>query len=123
MRETPYRSRPVVYFIQADMPGGRGPIKVGYMGNGEMWRRIKELQTGCPWDLKVIRCTPGTQANERWVHREFGASRMRGEWFQFSADLVEYALALPAASWVQLPTGSAHRPRADVVPLARRRSR
>lgn len=71
-----------VYIIRA---GNRGSIKVGVAGNVE--RRIAVLQTGNPFELKIMATIPcGSYAKayetESRIHKIFKRQRIRGEWFQ-----------------------------------------
>lgn len=62
------------YFIQA---GTDGPVKIGVAQDVE--KRIKELQTGCPDDLRLIGRIQGNCESE--LHKRFSQFRLRGEWF------------------------------------------
>lgn len=69
-----------VYFIALE-PYKDEFIKVGWVKNDPR-RRLSELQTGCPYKLKLIACAPGSPADERWAHSQLSRFRARGEWFQ-----------------------------------------
>lgn len=81
--------------MQVRSPGGPGPIKIGYTAKEAIWERVNELQTGCPWEIVVLRVTPGSQPEEKELHHQFKHLKMRREWFAFSPDLLEFAMALP----------------------------
>ena len=73
----------MVYFIQA---GGHGrPIKVGYSKNPS--KRLKQLQTGCPYKLNLLFTIPGNKKKEAELHYQFrflqytGDEPLKGEWF------------------------------------------
>lgn len=72
-----------VYFVQI---GNDGPIKIGDSDNVEV--RIRSLQTGVPWTLRLLRVIPDMAA---WrVYHDFSASRMKGEWFYPTRELLEF---------------------------------
>jgi hypothetical protein len=75
------------YIIQAV---GGGPIKIGKAG--DPGRRLKEIQTGYPYELKIVRLfrfpysnTYGAMLFENDMHRFLSKYRLRGEWFDESA--------------------------------------
>lgn len=76
------------YFIQA---GPDGPIKIGLAEDVE--QRLKELQTGCPDDLRLIGRMDGN--HEKNLHQHFKQFWIRGEWFRpdvrIMAFIVEHA--------------------------------
>lgn len=76
-KNPPKKCKGYVYFIQG-LCGGA--IKIGFSKNPE--KRLAELQTGYPDSLTIILMIPGTEATERAIHREFEASRLKGEWFR-----------------------------------------
>lgn len=65
-----------VYVIRSDE---QTPIKIGRAIDVEA--RLKGLQTGNPYRLKVIGAIPGNSDIEACFHRHLRLSRMRGEWF------------------------------------------
>lgn len=76
------------YFIQA---GVDGPVKIGIAEDVE--ERLKQLQTGCPDDLRLIGRIRGNC--EADLHKRFERLRLRGEWFKpdvrLMAFIVEHA--------------------------------
>jgi hypothetical protein len=60
------------------------PVKIGFTRAGELGYRIKHLQTGCPYPLKVIAQTTGLPAREREIHKTLTADRLTGEWFDWT---------------------------------------
>lgn len=56
------------------------PVKVGHTHDG-VESRMRGLQTGCPYPLKVLHVIPGTQTLETWLHRHMRPLRLCGEWF------------------------------------------
>ena len=69
-----------VYFIQ----GGKY-VKIGYTENPDISKRLGELQTGCPFPLKVIGSIPANRSLEWYLHRIYRQWRTHGEWFRISA--------------------------------------
>jgi hypothetical protein len=66
-----------VYFIAAEP---HSFVKIGWSKRSPLGRMVT-LQTGCPQPLDLLACFPGTQDDERRLHRTFAALRFRGEWF------------------------------------------
>jgi len=74
----------LTYFVQCN---GDGPIKIGRSDN--MARRLKTLQSCCPYPLKIILTERGFE-REGEHHRQFAEHRMTGEWFEPHADILQY---------------------------------
>jgi hypothetical protein len=86
--------------------GGRGPIgwvyfiicmdaprcKIGFT-KGDVYKRLKSLQTGSSSELILIAKHPGTPETERAVHEKFAHLRLRGEWFDLTDELRAYLVA------------------------------
>jgi len=75
-----------VYFIRA---GVDGPIKIGYTRYPR--RRISNLQTASPVQLRLVAVIEGRRADEAKLHEDLRAYRIRGEWF---ADCPEVRAAI-----------------------------
>lgn len=71
-----------VYFISAD----DGPVKIGLTNNPE--QRLEHLQTGSPYRLKLLAVIRAGRSLERAYHSYFDGSRLNGEWFARSPDLM-----------------------------------
>jgi hypothetical protein len=67
-------------------------VKIGYT-SGEPEVRLKQLQTGSASSLRLIACHPGSSTDEREIHARLAASRVRGEWFETSEDVLSYISA------------------------------
>lgn len=78
-----------LYFIQCTGPGG--PIKIGHTKVVE--RRLSALQMGCPWALTLIGhvAVDDGVAIEEQLHYRFAKTRVRGEWFAATAELLDLA--------------------------------
>ncbi len=78
-----------VYFLQAVIGG---PIKIGSSVNVEA--RVVAMQTGCPFELRVLATMPGGLLEERAMHSRFCALRGAGEWFRPGPELIEVIRAI-----------------------------
>jgi hypothetical protein len=79
----------VIYFIQSEA----GPIKIGFT-NGDTaasaYGRVRTLQTGHPWPLRLVHATDGKGSTEKALHRRFAPYRMMGEWFHLSEEILAW---------------------------------
>ena len=66
-----------IYFIQMCPP--IGPIKIGIAK--DIKNRLLSLQTGSPYDLKLLYYFNGDINYEKELHRYWDYYRMNGEWF------------------------------------------
>lgn len=68
------------------------PVKIGYT-KYTIAQRLIRLQTGCPFELKIVACFPGSMDTEKLLHRSLREYRVRGEWFEFgesdAVDVIE----------------------------------
>lgn len=67
----------MIYFIQC---GNNGPVKIGFTERCPI-NRCDELQTGCPYELKLVWQYYGRDYSEQSLHDIFSHERVRGEWF------------------------------------------
>lgn len=56
-------------------------VKIGR--SVDVTRRLPMIQTGHPERLELLWSTPGGPLLEGWLHAEFSAYRLHGEWFDF----------------------------------------
>lgn len=91
-----------VYFIKTEaLPP---MVKIGKARNPE--ERMATLQTGCPYELKLIgtvtcRSDMHAEAAEKRLHAHFQAERTRGEWFRYTdrvARIVASIVGKPASA-------------------------
>lgn len=75
-----------VYFIAIGDPYITH-VKIGFT-NDSPFSRLKSLQTGCPFPMRVLGFILGNKAHEAELHRVLADDRTTGEWFAFS-DRVE----------------------------------
>jgi hypothetical protein len=73
-----------IYFFRV---GDTGPIKIGFTRSFP-FMRMQELQKANPFDLKWIGEFRGSMQEEAALHRRFARSRIRGEWYQPTDDLL-----------------------------------
>lgn len=72
-----------LYFIEAI---GTPFVKIGVCtGSAEL--RITQLQTGSPFELRLVASRRGSAQDERNIHRRLKDSRIRGEWFEWTDEL------------------------------------
>lgn len=76
----------MIYFIQA---GNNGPIKIGQTDNN-IEERIKQLQIGCPYELRLLWLHKSDHYKEQEIHKEFSSERIRGEWFHPSRKIFDF---------------------------------
>lgn len=73
-----------VYFIQCN-----DFVKVGFANN--VHRRVKDLDTGCPYNLRLIAVEPTeSRKREHELHRIFSGIRFKGEWYHLAAPITNY---------------------------------
>lgn len=83
----------LVYFIEA---GPGGPIKIG--SSHDVARRMANMQTAMPFDLRTLATISGANRAESELHRRFKHLRIRGEWYRAEPDLVALIAALRVAA-------------------------
>jgi hypothetical protein len=66
-----------LYFIQC---GEAGPIKIG--ASSRPLNRLRDLQVANPAPLKLLAHIHTAPSEERRLHAELNAHRVRGEWFE-----------------------------------------
>lgn len=65
----------MIYFI-----GTKKVVKIGYSANP--LERLQALQTGYPFELKLMALIPGSYQTECELHKLFDRLRLEGEWFR-----------------------------------------
>lgn len=78
-----------VYVIQGDP---ETPIKVGIAN--DVHKRMKGIQTGYPWRLRLLFAIPGDQHLEWYLHQRLKGHRLLGEWFQPDPDFLDFVADL-----------------------------
>lgn len=74
--------RQQVYFIGGDV----GPVKIGKAMRPE--GRLRDLQCGYPYELKVLALVEGGAGVEEGYHRQFAHCRLNGEWFERTPEIL-----------------------------------
>lgn len=68
----------MIYFIRQGLLGN---VKIG--STSDPVKRLKQLQTGQPVRLRLMRLVKGERAEEMALHKTFSHLRLTGEWFKF----------------------------------------
>ena len=84
---------PSVYIIGDDTPA---PVKIGFTTRDPS-ERLLAIRNGSARDLRVLTSCPGDLDDERALHRVLDEHRIRGEWFERCARVVEAIRDLPRA--------------------------
>ncbi len=91
-----------VYFIRNSRTCS---VKIGKSDNPR--QRLSDLQTGNEDPLEIILELPGAEMVEQQLHAYFDGSRIRGEWFKETPELLETMTNLRVASEVYRKYGDA----------------
>ena len=59
--------------------------KIGFSKN--VFKRIKSIQTGCPFELEIFCVVYGDYVMEKKLHRKYQNLKMNGEWFKYEGEL------------------------------------
>lgn len=102
---------PLIYFASA-IDRVRFPIKIGRTTYRGLLNRLQSLQTGQPYKLEFMFVGRGEPSTEKYLHREFAAIRLKGEWFKRTRELEQFIAELVSAypdwrSEVSLPASLA----------------
>lgn len=78
-------SKCYVYLIACNPNKSRPFVKIGMTNDPQS--RIDTLQTGNPYELRMLACIPCKDRNEArhlesFMHKKLQTSRVRGEWFK-----------------------------------------
>jgi len=77
------RNGSYVYFARA---GSR--VKIGW--SRQVASRVAQLQTGNAAPIELLGVMPGARSTERELHERFAATRVSGEWFEATPELLDY---------------------------------
>mgnify|MGYP003402269466 CR=1 FL=1 len=61
-------------------------MKIGF--SKDPARRLRGLQTGCPYRLRILFTIPGSKELEAHLHTVYHNYRINGEWFQIEPSLL-----------------------------------
>ncbi len=110
---------PKVYFAQSD----DGQVKIGYTATS-LKARTAALQNGNPHKIEMKAAIHGArQSLERRLHKQFSASRLKGEWFSPTPELLKIMADhppsdTPPATPCECDLCQAMRATVDLLPLA-----
>lgn len=79
----------IVYFLHA---GKSNLIKIGFTKN--LKERLAKLATGSPEPLTLLKTIQGTIQSEVALLAIFNSFRKHGEWFEMSAELINFIHSL-----------------------------
>lgn len=68
--------------------------KIGYTKKNPL-QRLCTLQVGNPMKLSIISLIAGSTSFEKLIHKKFKKYYIRGEWFKYSKDIIEFFDSLP----------------------------
>ena len=69
---------------------GGDAVKIGYSEQHPNRSRLPELQIASWHELRLLGLIVGPIDKERELHKRFARLRIRGEWFQHAAEIVDY---------------------------------
>lgn len=64
-------------------------VKIGFTTDPTIEARLKDLQTGNPFPLKILGAVRGKAELERVLHQKYRNRRLMGEWFKLSRSEVD----------------------------------
>ena len=59
--------------------------KIGFTNN--VFKRIRSIQTGCPFPLEIFCVIHGSMETEKKLHEKYKDLRLNGEWFKYQNPL------------------------------------
>ena len=77
----------IIYFI---LDTYSNAVKIGYTTIKGLRRRLQTLQTGTPYELRLLGAVWGDKKIEKQLHEKFHYSHIRGEWFHYTKELEEF---------------------------------
>jgi hypothetical protein len=75
------------YFLRLLAPWPDQPIKIGFSIRPAS--RAIDLACGNPYDLELVTSFPTALLPEKRLHQHFASSRLRGEWFSPTPELMD----------------------------------
>lgn len=76
-----------IYIISCD---ALNMIKIGFTEQSCPKRRLRQMQSGCPLKLRLVKTIPGTWGMEQEMHGDLKKHRCRGEWFYGTPEVMEF---------------------------------
>lgn len=103
-----------VYFMQQEVTLA---VKIGYTERPQ--DRLRELNKGSPYAMRLLCTMPGTRAIERRLHAKFRKHRLQGEWYAYCAEIEQEIKRIETGRprgvvekkgrWYYRPTGQGER--------------
>lgn len=116
--------RPCGFIYRIGPRGGEPAVcKLGFSADPDV--RLRQLQTGCPFDLAIASTFPGSPEAEAVLHAALHQLRVRGEWFRIGPELEAAVWALSligeglAVATVRPPASADRREQLDLFERAR----
>lgn len=81
-------------------------VKIGFT-QGNPRARLRQLQTGSPFDLQLYGYFEGTTDLERVLHKAFQPVREQGEWFRTDGRMICFISLLFGATYGERPWSTA----------------
>lgn len=88
----------MIYFIRG---APIDAVKIGFTQSAESARgRLECLQTGFPYELRLLALLHGSRTIENSIHRCLARHRLKGEWFAWNEDVQRFmALCQEHGTW------------------------
>lgn len=64
-------------------------VKIGFT-HGLVEKRLSSIQTGCPYELKLVAAIKGTRLLESQFHKRYANLNIGFEWFRFEGKLLNF---------------------------------
>jgi excisionase family DNA binding protein len=90
-RATAEETLGVIYCLQA---AEGTPVKIGFSRAAEIQQRIRALQTGSPYPLRLLGSVPAFALQELSAHVVLRDHRLSGEWFEWSEPVRQFVAAI-----------------------------
>ena len=78
----------VIYFITSRRRSD-GAVKIGLSSRGSLLRRFSQIQVSMADPMNALLVLEGSADQEAGLHELYASSRLNGEWFEQSQDLME----------------------------------
>jgi hypothetical protein len=80
-----------VYFVVIGLPYITH-VKIGYTAH-DPEKRLRSLQTGCPYPMRLLGYVFGDVRLEQDLHRRMEGNRAIGEWFEYDESVADLIIA------------------------------
>lgn len=72
----------IVYFVKVNRT-----VKIGFTEERSLNKRLKSLQSGCPYDIQLIHQEKADLCAERSIHKAFNIFSINGEWYNHKNEI------------------------------------